>query len=202
MDRRALLGLVLGLGALWACNEHDPHPPNLTDPGDSLPSTGGGGGSSSGGTADGGRTVDAGGTVDAGECTDLVDPTTIVDENALSDNAPPGLGGTIVNGVYDLTTAQKYVGASGQAGPNGVTYREIIRITGTSFERNRTTQQTSGPSSTLNATYTLQTSATTLTLTPKCPASGAAEAFAYTVQDGRLTLVSTAGESFTYVARP
>jgi hypothetical protein len=206
MLRRTLLIGLAGLGLLWACNDHDPHPPNLTDPG-SSPVTGSGAGSS-GTTAprDGGVT-DSGtsGALDAGECTNLDDPTTRVDENNLSDTAPPGAGGdlTTINATYDLQTASKYVGATGQAGPNGVTYREVIRITGgNTFERNRIVQQNSGPEQIVNAKYTLQPSGTSLSLTQQCPTAGGTETYAFSLQDGRLTLISTLGESFTYVARP
>jgi hypothetical protein len=205
MLRRTLVIGLAGLGLLWACNEHDPHPPNLTDPGN-TPVTGSGGGGSSGTPRDGGAT-DSGtsGSLDAGECTNLDDPTTRIDENNLSDTAPPGAGGdlTAINATYDLQTASKYVGATGLAGPNGVTYREVIRISGgNTFERNRVVQQNSGPEQTVNASYALQATGTTLSLTQQCPTQAGSEAYSFTLQDGRLTLISALGESFTYVARP
>jgi hypothetical protein len=206
LRRRLLIGLA-GLGLLWACNDHDPHPPNLTDPGgSSVGGAGGSGGGSSTATRDAG-VLDSGtsGALDAGECTDLDDPTTRIDENNLSDTAPPGAGGdlTAINATYDLQTASKYVGATGLAGPNGVTYREIIRISaGNAFERHRVVQQNNGPEQIVNATYALQASGTTLSLTQQCPSQGGSEAYSFTLQDGRLTLINALGESFTYVARP
>ena len=197
MKGRLLSVCLLGLGALWACNDHDPHPPSLTDPGGAV---GGGGGGGGGGDSTGG--VDAGDT-DAGVCTDLDEPVNAVDENALSDDAPIGLGGTLVDGVYDLSEADRYVGASGQAGLNGYSYREVIRITGgTSLERNRELRINSGPLQATNATYVIQVTSPSLTLTQRCPQQGATETFSFTVQDGKLTLISAFGESFTYTARP
>lgn len=205
MDRRALCILLSGLGIIWACNDHDPHPANLDESAGTPALGGGGGGGGSSGT-DGGTITDAAAGLDADanrECTDLDDPTVSIDENSVSDTAPAGLGGPLGDGVYDLTTAQKYVGASGQAGPNGLVYREIIRITGgTSLERNRTAQQGAGPVQATNSSYVLQISGTNLTLTQKCPTSGAGEVFAFTSDNGKLTLISVTGESFTYTVRP
>lgn len=193
---------VAGLSLLWACNDHDPHPPNSTDPGNTVnPATGGG----SSGTTDGGLT-EASTNVDAGECSNLDDPTTRIDEDNVNDVVPPALGGdlTLINATYDLETAQRYVGATGQAGPNGVTYREVIRITGgNTLERNRVSQLSGGPEQPQNATFTLQSvSANTIALSQTCPTIGSAESFSFTLQNGKLTLTSASGESFTYTPRP
>lgn len=200
------LVIIGGLGVLWACNDHDPHPANSTDPGNNVYPGGGGGGSSSGTPADAG--LKEAGSLDAGECTDLADPTTRVDENNVSDDVPTALGGDIstINATYDLTSVQKYVGATGQAGLNGLSYREVIRITGTNvLERNRISQLNTGPEQPLNARYALQTTASstnTLTLIGTCPTTGNPETFSYTLQNGKLTLTSATGESFTYTSRP
>jgi hypothetical protein len=203
----ALNGLAMLLGVLGACNEHDPHPPNVTDPGNGGATSGGaagGGGSSSssGGALDGGA-LD-GETTDAGAvCTDLDPPSVLVDENAVPSDIPVGNGGTLVDGIYDLQTAEKYVGLSTPGGPTGVTFREVIRITGgTSLERLLSTQLNNGPTTDTNASYVLQQNGTSIVLTQKCPIQSAAETFSFTSADGRLTLISQAGESFTYVGRP
>ena len=205
MKRRALFAFLLGLGVLVACQEDEKRPPNLTDLGND-PSTGGGGGGSSG--TDGGTSIDAssGGTTDAdatAECSALDDPTSAVEQDAVSSDTPQGdTGGTIIDGVYDLTIAEKYVGISGQAGPTGITYREVIKIVGgASLERVRLTQQSNGAVQTTNASYVLQVLSPNLTLTLKCPTVGVGEQYRYTFQNGKLTLVSGAGESFTYIAR-
>ena len=206
MNRRSLTAFLLGFGVLWACNDFEKHPSAGAEPGNKGTPVGGGGGGTS--TGDGGTITDAGGntTVDAdanAECSNLDDPTTLVDQNAVSSDAPAGTaGGELVNGIYDLKTADKYVGISGQAGPTGLTYREVIEIKGgVSLERVRLVQQANGPLQTFNVSYVLVANTPNLTLTQKCPTLGVGEQLRYTSENGTLTLISASGESFTYVAR-
>jgi hypothetical protein len=204
MNRRAYGALFIGLGILWACKEDEKRPPPLTDPGTSV-NPGGGGGGGGGSSGDGGIVADtgAGTRPDASaECSDLDDPTTLIDQNNVSSDAPPGTGGQLVDGIYDLTVAERYVGISGQAGPTGLTYREVVQITGgSSFERVRLAQSNNGPIQTTNASFVLTSASPNLTLTPKCPTTGAGETYGYTLENGKLTLLSATGESLTYTAR-
>lgn len=191
---------MIAIATLLACNDHDPHPAPLTDPG-----TGPGPGGSGGSTPTGGGTSGTVSPLDAGVCTDLDDPTSARDEIGSSDPLIPGTGGTIVDGTYDLTSVQRYVGTSGQAGDTGRSYKEVMRITdGTTLERIRVLQINSGGGETTeNASFVLTQTAgsNSITLSPKCPTLGTNQTLTFTAQGTTLTLTSLE-QQFTYTARP
>lgn len=195
------------LTILVACNDHDPHPPPLQDPGSSTVPVGGSGGGTPTNTGSGG-TSGTSGTTDAGECSALDDPTTVVDVLAVSDPIIAGTGGTIVDGTYDLTSVRQFVGASGQPGATGATYKEVLRITGgSSLERIQIVQTGQGAvASTTNYAFVLRQStppSTQFSLAQSCPIVGGATNYSYTAAGLQLTLVTADGaQEFTYNARP
>jgi hypothetical protein len=155
----------------------------------------GGGGSTDGGVAD---ASDGG---DAGACTNLSNTGTVVDLNAVNDDLPPGTGGTVLDGTYDIVEARLYQGLAGVPGLTGTTYQGSIRITGPTFERVVIVRTAAGPSET-RSTGTFAASGTSATIGLTCPVA-AQEQLAYSVLNNSLTLSNHATkESFVFARQP
>ena len=146
MRFRALLFASLVAGALaFACGKDDAKPP-LGATSNDPPAPGVGGSTSAGSTSDSGAS-----TIDGGNCnSNIAIGAAAVPQQGVNDTLPPGTGGKIVNGVYDLAIDDKYLGLSGVAGPTGMSVTSTISITDTAFERVETqlsaSSVTSGPS--------------------------------------------------------
>jgi hypothetical protein len=123
------VAMLFGAVQMNGCKEEETKPPVENSPANPKPP--GGGGSGEGGTStptDGG---DAGSsTADAGACTDLVAATVVINEIAVQGDPPAGTGGTILDGTYNITDSQHFIGLTGAPGVTGNSYQGSIRISG------------------------------------------------------------------------
>lgn len=157
---------VAGASAVAACSDDPKRPPASEDGRGSL-SPGGAAGSREGGAGD----QDAGGGVDGGRCNDIVLTSFLVDRIGLNGDPPVGTGGTIVDGTYDLTRFDVYVGVGGVGGPTGITAQSTIRVAGTTLDQ-VILYTGSGAPQEIRSTYSFAASGATLALTSICPAGG------------------------------
>jgi hypothetical protein len=197
--RMPLLFLLCAVGgaSFAACKHDEPNRPAVLVDGPAAPGVSG----SSGSAGDAGGTTDASTPVDAGACTDLESSSVEVDQNAVAGDVPAGTGGTISDGVYDLTEASIYVGASGLPGPTGTRIQETMRITGTKLERVQTTLNSANASSTGSVSGTITVNGTSATLAVTCP-TGNQETVTYTATATGLTLSNlVTKESLVYSHR-
>lgn len=193
-----LSGLAL-LGA-QACSGTDEARPRPADNGTSPPTGGGGGGGVPTNDAGAG---DAGGdaSVDAGACNDVPNEGAIVDELAVSGDPPPSEGGAILDGTYQLTAVDTYVGLSGVPGPTGVTYKATLVVQqGTIQSVIETTASATAVEN--RAVYTYSAGTTTLALQSLCPTTGQVTQDGYTVRASELLRTNLASKQvFTYTLR-
>ena len=201
MRKPTLVALAIVAAALFggACKEDEPRPPVAANepasPG--VGASGGGGGTRDASIADGG--ADA---ADGGACTDLAVGGGLIDQLAVNDDPPRGSGGTIVDGVYDLTDVRVYQGAAGLPGPTGTSYQGSIRITGTTFERVLVFQTSAGPSTEIRSSGTFTANATNATIALSCP-TASQEQVTYSVTDSSVAFTNlVTKESFTFVRQP
>jgi hypothetical protein len=194
-----LLGLTLGTSAVTACKQDDPKPGYAGDgtPGGPVPI-----GSTEGGVdsaiATDGAVGDAG---EAGVCSDITLTGVLVDRIAIAGDPPVSTGGTIVDGTYDLTLYQAYVGTSGVGGPTGLTARSSLRITAGKIDQIIETGG-STPTTTLVTRSTYNATGTTFASTELCPATGGGGQLQYTASDPSLILRDpVTKEEFTFAKR-
>lgn len=190
----AFCGALLGV----ACKDDPTRPPASTE-GSSSPPVGGGGSVAS--PSDAGGTNDGDGG-DAGSCTTLSNTGTPVDQNAFVDDLPPGTGGTLADGTYDLVQAELY-GTQGVPGLTNTTYQGSIRITGSTFERVLLVRSSNNAITELDATGTITPSgANNAVISLTCPVPSQ-EQVTYTVTDASLTLSNlTTKELFRFTKQP
>jgi hypothetical protein len=106
-----------------------------------------------------GTSTDAGVNVPT-SCTSLaLDPRSVTLEDVAA-TAPGPKGGVVHDGTYVLTSAVRYVGPGGSAGPTSTVYRMTLRVTGNVVERVDMDGAT---------TATLTTSGAILTAKDTCP---------------------------------
>lgn len=184
-----------------ACKE-DPKRPPIESEGPADPGIGGVGGGNGGDAsvaADGG--IPDSGEADGGACTDLETTGAVIDQLGIVGDPPPGSGGTITDGTYDITNAQVFVGMGGLGGATGVSYQGSIRITGPILERFVRTTSSAGTIES-RTTGTLQPSGVNASLALSCPSS-AQEQVTYTASDTTLTTTNlVTKESFTFTKKP
>jgi hypothetical protein len=154
------------------------------------------GGSS--GSGDGGPSaLDAGPAIDAGSCNNQRKTGDVIPQLAISGAAPSGAGGTILEGVYDLTAAQRFVGA-GQPGETGRELAISFEIKGTAFHQVVTEEHDDGSATDTRLSATFTTSGSKLTLSITCPSVGEVVRD-YTVEPNKLTLIDPgSGDVFIF----
>ncbi|MDB5214662.1 MAG: hypothetical protein JWO86_2589 [Myxococcaceae bacterium] len=193
------IAAVLQLGAValvGACSD-TPSKPEPAVPGTTGTSAGGGGGGGGeAGVIDGGLEGGEGGV-----CTDVVNTGTLVDRTGVNGDPPVSIGGTIVDGTFDLTAFSVFVGVAGTAGPTGITARSTIRITGSKIEQIIEIGGTGKTTTVSTTSGTFTATGATFAETDLCPA-GAARQLQFTAMDPLLTLTDlTTKEAFTFTKR-
>lgn len=201
---KRVLGILGFLAIVFAaaCKEDEPRPPVAEDtsqpPG--LGKGGGGAGADGGALVEGGAVTDDSG--DAGTCTDLVLTGAANDQTAVSGEPPNGTGGVILDGTYDITAAQVYVGISGVPGLTGASYQGTIRVLGTSYERALVTKTSGGATTENRVRGTIATNGVNGTIALACPIASQ-EQVTYTVATNSLTMTNlVTKESFTFTKQP
>ena len=187
---------VVACGLVTACTEPTERPATAVVTGNPPQVSGGGGG------GDGGGGSSEGGGGDGGVCTNLTNTGTLVDRNGVQGDPPTSLGGTVVDGDYDLSAYTVYVGPAGVAGPTGITAKATIRISGSNIDEILEVGGT-GKTTTKTATRSaFSASGATFAETQLCPSTGAARQLQFTATDPILTLTdATTKEAFTFTKR-
>jgi hypothetical protein len=200
--RLAFLGVFLILGGAAACSSKESRPAAAGDGTAAVPNNAG--------TTEGG--VDASlrdsavdtGTADSGAaCNDVVLTGVLVDRIGFnsSDSPPVGVGGTVVDGTYDLTSYSVYVGAGGVAGPTGISARGSIRISGGKLDE-ITEFSGSGPTTQVRKSSGYSAASATFATTEICPNVGGGSQRQFTATDPLLTLTDmVTKEAFTFTKR-
>lgn len=204
--RRTLAALLLLAGSVttFACKDDESRPPAASELGPPTGGGGGAGGGGGGGGDGGGASNDGGG--DSGDsgaaCNTLPNEGNFVDQNRIVGEPQTGIGGAIVDGTYELTAADVYVGAGGVPGPSGVTYKGALRITTGTLERVTTLQASQGATPVETRSIGDYVAAgTTFTVTQSCPAAFQ-DQYTYSVQNNTLNITSLiTKESFTFTLR-
>ncbi|MBX3219715.1 MAG: hypothetical protein KF795_04295 [Labilithrix sp.] len=197
MTKPLLVSLALVTGAILAgaCSDDPKRPPVLTD-GPPQPSGGGSATPTDGGLDD---DLDAG---DGGSCTALENTGLEVDENAVNDELPPGTGGTIADGIYDISSVRLYQSASGLPGLTGNSYQGSIRVTGQVYERVVVFKSSAGAGAETRSSGTFTPSGTNATIAITCP-SPLQEQVTYTALDTSLVVSNLVTKtSFVFTKRP
>ena len=188
---------MLAFGIVAACTEPTDRPATAVVSGMPPQASGGGGG----GSGDGGSGTGEGGA-DAGACTDLAITGTLVDRTGVQGDPPTALGGTVVDGDYDLSAYSVYVGVGGVAGPTGITARATIRISGGTIDEVIELGGTGKTTTTTASRSAYSASGATFAETELCPSTGAGRQLQFTATDPILTLTdATSKEAFTFTKR-
>ncbi len=200
MTKPTLAVLAIAAAALLgsACKEDPKRPPVAAD---DPASPGMGNVSNGGGTrTDGGSEDDSGDASTA--CTDLEPSGGIIDQNGTSDDPVAGAGGTIVDGVYELTDARLHQGAATLPGLTGSSFQGAIRFTGNAFERVIVLRTSGGASSETRSSGTFTTNDSNATMTLACPIA-TQEHVTYTVANTSVTFTNlVTKETFTFTMQP
>lgn len=186
------------VSALIACSSDEVRPPPASDSSATPGGNAGGGGGSDGGARDS-STSDSGGS---GTCNDLLDNGLLVDQVGQLGEPPLSNGGTIVDGDYDLTQADVYVGVSGVPSVTGITLQSSIQIKSGVIQQvlSTTTQTSTAVESRSTQSYAVSTS--TIVLTNTCPTAGLVTSQTYTASDTQLVLTNpSTKEVFTFTKR-
>ena len=187
---------VLAFGIVAACTEPTDRPATAVVAGNPPQVSGGGGG----GGGDGGS--GEGGGADGGVCTDLVNSGTLVDRTGVQGDPPTSLGGTVIDGDYDLSSYSVYVGVAGVAGPTGITAKATIRISGSNIDEIMELGGTGKTTTTTASRSAFSASGATFAETQLCPSTGAGRQLQFTATDPVLTLTNTTTkEAFTFTKR-
>ncbi|HEY8078105.1 MAG TPA: hypothetical protein VIF62_28455 [Labilithrix sp.] len=185
--------------AFAACTSEN-LPPAGTAPSTVQPGNATGAGSEAGGGGDSGGGGDGGGV-----CNQLMFGGKLVDAlNVQGDPNPPS-GGTILDGDYDLTVVNVYVGVTGVAGPAGFSEQSSINVTSGAIQRLITIVNTmTNTTTTENDTGTISvpdSGATTAVISVACPASGFLQ-YDFSATGTSLRLVDTVTKKeLTYTKR-
>lgn len=201
MLRRAALVVVfalLPLGVLAACS--DPaKKPAPAEPGNPPPPTLGGGPGEGGTDAQADAARDAG---DGGVCNDVPLGGNVIDRIAVASDPPVATGGTVVDGLYDLTDYTAYLGPTGVAGPTGIVAKASIRILGTKFDELYQFGGTGKPTTTTRTASTYSATGATVASTQLCPALGSGKQRQFTSNPPLLVLTDlVTKEAFTFTKR-
>jgi hypothetical protein len=194
---------MLLLAALLAGCSDDPNRPPIG--GGGIGPIGGGGGGGGGGTrGDGGATDGGDGGADGGVCTDLAPAGAVIDLLGVADEPPPGLGGAIGEGTYDVTDARLYVGAGALPGPTNTSYQGSIRVNAQVFERSIVFRTASNAVQERRVSGALLPGTATgnATLALTCPGNSQ-ESVTYTASGNNLILVDPGTRvALTFTKRP
>jgi hypothetical protein len=181
--RKRLFYIVAALGL--ACEDPPPKPPVTDSPGGPAPVGGGAGGGGGGATnGDGGASDN-----DAGACTDLTITSAIVAQQVVNATPPAGAGGTLADGIYDLTDATYYGGPAALPGPSGAEYQGTIRITGQTFERRLVFKSAGGATAETAVSGTFVPNGVNALITLTCPIA-AQEQVTYTATGNNLVITN------------
>lgn len=187
-------GGVFGSVAVLGCGDKDSRPPPAAN-GGGTPFGGAGGGAGDGGRVDGGGD----GSLDGGTCTNLDFTGGLVDRLAIVGEPPPGNGGQISEGTYDLTDLVVYV-TSGTAGPTGVQVQSSLLITTDAVQRVDRIVDSAG-TAVVGTSGSGFASGAIFNYSQSCP-KVAGESFGLTASPTVLVLTNIATrESFTYKKR-
>lgn len=208
-----VLAVSLAASALvGACSSESTPPPgsDLSTPQPGSP----GAGSS---TPSDASSTDTGSPI--GACNTIDNLGNLVDAVAFADLLPPGTGGTVVDGDYDLVDVTVYIGLSGTPGPTGVSYKSSISILDSVLQQvllrqnsiglvdagsdlDGSTNEDAGPDD-LRTTQAFSVNDTGLSTTMTCPNTGESVSFGFTATDTRLVLLDPrTSTSFTFEKRP
>jgi hypothetical protein len=197
--RLAFLGVFLILGGAAACSSKESRPAPAVDGTARVPNNAG----DTEGGVDASRdsSVDTGAADSGAACNDVVLTGVLVDRTGINGDPPVGLGGTVVDGTYDLTSYSVYVGVGGVAGPTGITARGTIRISGGKLDE-ITELSGSGPTTLARKSSGYNASAATFATTEVCPSVGGGTQRQFTATDPLLTLTDmVTKEAFTFTKR-
>lgn len=191
-------GVVL---ALIACSSDPERPPPAGDssgtPGVPGSNAGGGGGSDAGGRDS--STSDAG---NSGVCNSLPNNGVVVSEAEQLGDPPLSNGGTIVDGDYDLTQANIYVGINAGSAPVGVTVQSSLNITAGVIQQVLATGTQTSAAVESRSTQSFTVTTSTIVLTNTCPTAGLVTSQVYTASDTQLILTNpSTKEVFTFTKR-
>jgi hypothetical protein len=198
--RLAFLGVFLILGGAAACSSKESRPVPAVDGTAKVPNNAG---DTEGGVDASARdsSVDAAVADTGAACNDVVLTGVLVDRTGVNGDPPVGLGGTVVDGTYDLTGYSVYVGVGGVAGPTGITARGTIRIAGGKLDE-ITELSGSGPTTQVRKSSGYSAAAATFATTEICPSVGGGSQRQFTATDPLLTLTDmVTKEAFTFTKR-
>lgn len=185
--RRALVGPFLLVALAFACSDKDPRPPPSTSSSSGIVA---GGGSSSSGTS--GTSGGSSGLNEGGVCNDLTLPAGLIDQIAVAGDPAPFVGGTIADGLYELSDTRVYVGTG--SGPTGVAIKEALSVSGGVIQDAAQVQRSTGdggtpvnePESRLTLNYTA--SGTSLVLSGSCPMATVDRSYPFTATGTQIVL--------------
>jgi hypothetical protein len=198
--RLAFVGVFLILGGAAACSSKESRPASAGDGTATVPNNAG---NTEGGVDASSRdsSVDTGAADTGAACNDVVLTGVLVDRTGINGDPPVGLGGTVVDGAYDLTSYSVYVGVAGVAGPTGITARGSIRIAGGKLDE-ITELSGSGPTTLVRKSSGYSAASATFATTEICPNVGGGTQRQFTAADPLLTLTDmVTKEAFTFTKR-
>jgi hypothetical protein len=193
--------VLVQVGVVAACSDPAPKPGAAVVGNTPTPNIAGGsseGGADSG--TEGGKTVvDSG---DGGVCNDVAITGVLVDRTAVVGEPPVATGGTIADGIYDLTLDTVYVGAGGVGGPTGITVKATLRIAGGKLDEHIQIGGTGKTTTDTTSSSVFTATGATLAATDICPAGGGGKQLQFTALDTSVTLTDvTLKEAFTFTKR-
>jgi hypothetical protein len=192
----ALLAVLVGIAG--ACSD-PPTKPAPAVQGNTTVGGGGGGGGGEGGADSG---LDASSDAEARVCTDVPLTGQTVDRVGVVGEPPVATGGTVVDGVYDLTDYTVYVGAGGVGGPTGITAKATIRISGDKLDEVIELGGTGKTATTKRSSSAYSASGATIAETLLCPTTGGGKQVQFTANEPLLILLDpTLKEAFTFTKR-
>jgi hypothetical protein len=203
----ALSFLLSVLSVIVGCTHEEPKRPPITE--GAVNPVGGGSGSGGGGASpDAASQGDGGDDTDGGDggrasCASVVIAGAVIDLLAVADNPPPGLGGNLGEGTYDVTEARLYAGLGSLPGPTNSSYQGSIRVTGQSFERAIIYRGPNGSTteSRSNGGFIVGGVNGNATIALTCPGSSS-EAVTYTVTGNNVTITDNSSKvSLTFSKR-
>jgi hypothetical protein len=196
--RLAFLGVFLILGGAAACSSKESRPGPAGDGTATVPNNAG---NTEGGASSGDSAVDTGVADSGAACNDVVLTGVLIDRIGVNGDPPVGVGGTVVDGTYDLTGYSVYVGVGGVAGPTGISARGTIRIAGGKLDE-ITELSGSGPTTQVRKSSGYNAAAATFATTESCPSVGGGSQRQFTAADPLLTLTDpVTKEAFTFTKR-
>ncbi len=191
---RWLAWAALAFAIVAACSDPPQKPGTAVVSGTPPVVSGGGGG-------DGGASLAEGGA-DGGVCSELPNTGLLVDRTGVQGEPPTSIGGTVVDGTYDLTAYAVYVGAAGVSGPTGITAKASMRIGAAKVDEIIELGGSGKTTTTTVRRSAYSASGATFAETQLCPSTGAGAQFQFTAQDTNLTLTDlSTKEAFTFTKR-